>query len=337
MTYLPEKVKALMLLSVILVFVFTGLVADDRASGYAIYGPIRINTILPPLYSSPSGEYTEPLAVSLQSGAGTNARIRYTVDGSNPTRNSGILYTAPVEITQTTVLKSLVYLNNVYGSESPVAVQTYLIGQPSIPYLTISIENVSDAAPIDTVELVLSSGTPIIKQSIGNSAIFSDLDLSGKLTNSVKITRLNLISGDGSLIGHMKFEYTISDYQNALKYELQLFVHDEHIPYSSLSGGTWEYYSSADERMVSMLVKPPSINPQRTPMLLVHGVGGAFPAFGRTFIKQLNGNPNTTADDINDIWEFYYPYDQQIELSALLLGNAIQWVRPHYPSNPNPK
>lgn len=324
---------------ILLVYMVSVLVAD-RASGYATYGPIRISTITPPTFSLPEGSYSGTQSIVLSSSAGANARIRYTINGGEPTYNSGILYTGPISINQTSTIKAISYINGVHWSVSPVKSQTYAFSTFFPPLLTFSIDNSSGAEPVTSVQLklnVLGSAitSAITKEVTDNMVTFNHLDLIG-LVPFVKISSVSLIGSSGSMIGHMKFEYTRADYVSSNKYNVQLFIHDEHIPFSPGNGGNWEYYSQ-NERMVSMLIKPPTVNPQRQPMMLVHGVGGAFPAFGRKFIKQLNGNPNTTADDTNDIWEFYYPYDQQIEYSAPLLGSAIQFIRQYYPGNPNPQ
>ena len=54
-------------------------------------------TVLNPEINISGGEYTEPQTIELTCGT-ENAQIYYTLDGSDPTSNKGILYTAPIVI-----------------------------------------------------------------------------------------------------------------------------------------------------------------------------------------------------------------------------------------------
>ncbi|HBI85670.1 MAG TPA: hypothetical protein DDX71_05210 [Ruminococcus sp.] len=59
-----------------------------------------------PEYSRKSGNYGKPQTVEL-STVTEDAVIYYTTDGSVPTAENGILYTAPIEITETTYLRAI--------------------------------------------------------------------------------------------------------------------------------------------------------------------------------------------------------------------------------------
>ncbi|WP_340107043.1 Ser-Thr-rich GPI-anchored membrane family protein [Rhodohalobacter sp. 8-1] len=89
---------------------------------------------------------------------------------------------------------------------------------------------------------------------------------------------------------------------------------------------SWDYYSSTDEVMVSMLVAPDkfqlnqSIEPSADPILGVHGVSGFYPYWGSNIISEINGEDNY------HFWQFYYPYDQPIKKSGILLGEALNYL-----------
>ena len=86
-------------------------------------------------FSSDRGFYDAPIAVEITS-ATPGAQIRYTTDGSDPTPGSGTLYSAPVNITTTTVLKAIAYKQGLIPTN--VDAQTYVflddvLQQPDAP------------------------------------------------------------------------------------------------------------------------------------------------------------------------------------------------------------
>lgn len=76
-----------------------------------------------PVAEPPAGEYEGTIEVALTTGT-ESAEIHYTTDGSNPTIDSPI-YTGPVSISSTTILKAIATKEN-YGN-SKVLVQAYVI------------------------------------------------------------------------------------------------------------------------------------------------------------------------------------------------------------------
>lgn len=140
------------------------------------------------------------------------------------------------------------------------------------------------------------------------------------LADGFNITSINLVSKDYALIGHIDFAYTMDNLSAGQKITGDLIIGPVHVPGEPL----WEYYADG-EHMVSLLIQPEEILPGRKPLVLVHGIGGSYPYFSEPFISQLNANPDR--GDMFDIWQFYYPYDQQIEQSAPLLGEALEIVQ----------
>ncbi|MGN6507714.1 MAG: CotH kinase family protein, partial [Tepidisphaeraceae bacterium] len=71
----------------------------------------------------PRGLYDAPLRVAIAASApGTS--IRYTTDGSMPTLTSGRPYTAPIDVTTTTVVHAIGFQSN--GAATPLASHTYI-------------------------------------------------------------------------------------------------------------------------------------------------------------------------------------------------------------------
>ena len=84
------------------------------------------------VFESQRGFYNAAFNLNLLSTV-PSASIRYTTDGSKPTANSGTVYTAPISISTTSIIRALAYGA---GQESSVETHTYIfasdvINQPS--------------------------------------------------------------------------------------------------------------------------------------------------------------------------------------------------------------
>lgn len=86
------------------------------------------------------------------------------------------------------------------------------------------------------------------------------------------------------------------------------------------NGNGWKYYTSADQRVISILVPPNksfnSINLHKSPLLLVHGINSVYPSWNTLADKFIDDNEY-------DVWQFYYPHDQKIDASAQQLSKSI--------------
>jgi hypothetical protein len=86
-------------------------------------------------FSVDRGFFSDPFDTSIVTDT-PNAEIYFTLDGSEPTEQSGTLYTAPVTVTTTTTLRAAAYLENYLPSN--IDTQTYLfledvVSQPNDP------------------------------------------------------------------------------------------------------------------------------------------------------------------------------------------------------------
>jgi hypothetical protein len=70
-----------------------------------IYTQAQSPTLPPPVFSHQRGFYEHPFAVEITSEI-AGVQIYYTTDGSEPGENNGSLYSAPVEITTTTIVRA---------------------------------------------------------------------------------------------------------------------------------------------------------------------------------------------------------------------------------------
>jgi hypothetical protein len=86
------------------------------SSFYTINGMVAA-----PIFSVSEGVYTNTQLVTIACSI-PEASIRYTIDGTNPTKTSGILYSSEIIIKTTTTLKAIAYKDNWLDSEVATAV-----------------------------------------------------------------------------------------------------------------------------------------------------------------------------------------------------------------------
>ncbi|HXT21032.1 MAG TPA: DUF1800 family protein, partial [Thermoanaerobaculia bacterium] len=95
----------------------------------SIAAPAKLFTGTPTFNPAP-GTYVAPRTVSIAS-ATAGARIRYTLDGSAPTRNRGTLYAGPITLNATVTLRAIAFAPN--RKASVVQSGLYTITQPPPP------------------------------------------------------------------------------------------------------------------------------------------------------------------------------------------------------------
>ncbi len=91
----------------------------------------------PPKFSLKEGFYNSPQILSFED-IGKRDKIYYTLDGSNPSKNS-LLYSSPIKIDKTTVVRAVRYSENLF--ESKIVTKTYFIDENStLPVVSLSID-----------------------------------------------------------------------------------------------------------------------------------------------------------------------------------------------------
>ncbi|MBX3014256.1 MAG: CotH kinase family protein [Caldilineaceae bacterium] len=89
-------------------------------------GPVPVqaqSAVLPPVFSVGHGYVNAPFALTLTT-ATAGAQIRYTTDFTTPTANSGTLYTGPIAIDKTTVVRAVAYSAD--ANQSATVTQSYI-------------------------------------------------------------------------------------------------------------------------------------------------------------------------------------------------------------------
>jgi len=134
-------------------------------------------------FSVMRGFYSSAQSVTLATPTG-DANIRYTTDGSVPSETTGTLYTGPVSIPTTTILRTIAYKEGFESSK--IGTQTYLFpievkGQSDMDSM------ITTRAPYAaTIEDDLSNNLPILSLVVddddffGPSGIYENPELSGR-------------------------------------------------------------------------------------------------------------------------------------------------------------
>ncbi|MCF7912727.1 MAG: S8 family serine peptidase [Candidatus Cloacimonetes bacterium] len=308
------------------------------------------------IYPAP-GNYEEDIWVKINC-ADPEVRIFYTQDGSVPNQNHAIPYVdsflvAATGLNERTVINAVGLVERersngeAYYTETSNSTAAYLINFEDIGLLHFLFEDELTGDEVTTIEVdygqfIAGQLIPWIEDQpmffpVQNNQIILTKSMLQNIYSlylhnfNYKIYQLGLYH-ETQFLGHIGFNYTYSDYHSDNKIEAILYINDE----ADTTGyPDWDYFSEG-ERMVSMLIPPgnsfESINTLKKPMLLIHGFSGVYPYWNQNFIDGLNGKFNQGDIDFpGDVWQFYYPYDQQIELSADLLKHALEKVQHEYP------
>ncbi len=119
-----------------------------------------------PKFSHDAGFYSSAIAVSISGTASENETIYYSVDGSEPGTQSYV-YTAPVSIDKTTILKAIIADSDTTILPGFIQYGTYFISENhSLPVISISgslldslAMGLKEARPWGTIEYFDTSGT----------------------------------------------------------------------------------------------------------------------------------------------------------------------------------
>jgi hypothetical protein len=119
-----------------------------------------------PTFSPVGGSYTSGQSVTMTTIT-PNATIRYTTDGTPPSRTSGTVYTAPVSVSATTTLKAIAYATGL--NDSGIFTATYLIsaaaGAPTISpaagsYTSPTAITLTSSTPGASIRYTTDGSTP---------------------------------------------------------------------------------------------------------------------------------------------------------------------------------
>ncbi|OHD05395.1 MAG: hypothetical protein A2Z98_02475 [Spirochaetes bacterium GWB1_27_13] len=98
----------------------------------------NVEKVASPTFSPLGGTYNSTQTVSL-STATANAKIKYTIDGNDPSKTSGTLYTAAISVATSQTVKAIAYMEDDSLLPSDISYQTYTIQLPG--YLKVDEAN----------------------------------------------------------------------------------------------------------------------------------------------------------------------------------------------------
>ena len=89
------------------------------------------------LFSHDEGIYPDPIALVFENSKNVG-EIRYTRDGSEPSRSSDV-YSEPVQLTKNTVIRAQIFIDQ--AAQQPIFTRTYLIDEtPHLPVLSLATD-----------------------------------------------------------------------------------------------------------------------------------------------------------------------------------------------------
>lgn len=133
-----------------------------------------------------SARYAAPVALTLdvadaRSGVGT---VRYTTDGSMPSRTNGALYTGPLTLPLTTTVKAIAY--DRVGNESLVETVQVSIGIEPDP-VPLALSPVLDDARSVTTTVTAAEGGSVVTEGADGTLYILSIP-SGAIANDVEVT-----------------------------------------------------------------------------------------------------------------------------------------------------
>lgn len=190
--------------------------------------------VAPPTFSVPRGFYTAPQSVALTS-ATPGATIRYSTNGSRPTETQGLLYTAPIAINATTVLRAAAFRPG--AAPTPVDTHTYIFPETlaNQPGLLSSITGSAVYRPqlpaaftdIPSISLTLPN-TSAINQEVEVETAVEWLDSAHPLEQTKVDAAIGLYGGAYTDFAKKSFRLYFRSAYGSAKLAAPLFAGHEH-------------------------------------------------------------------------------------------------------------
>jgi hypothetical protein len=157
------------------------------------YSQVISNVTSNPMFSPSEGTYNGPQQITLSSTP-SDATIRYTIDGSNPTETVGTIYSGPFQVSTNTTIKAVAYKTGwitsqvISGSYTITTPQTFQIGDigPAGGLIFYKSNNVYyEAAPYDQSSgITWWNGTSILAGTVGAYGIDFGKSNTQKIVNT---------------------------------------------------------------------------------------------------------------------------------------------------------
>ena len=183
---------------------YVRVLSDAKGEGYSIFSRIEVYGMkgfpaqpespqdISPVYAShESGNYAESILVSLRT-LQDGVSIYYTLNGSFPTKQNGTLYTEPVLISQSSMLRAAAVYGDIVGE---VRDYTYILSQPVVR----DGENVAQNATVTAKSMDFDKEIQIMKFDANQNCPAEPESSSLVVDNSTDPIGSSTILSDGSL------------------------------------------------------------------------------------------------------------------------------------------
>lgn len=183
---------------------YVRVLSDAKGEGYSIFSRIEVYGMkefpaqpespqdISPVYAShESGNYAESISVSLRT-LQDGVSIYYTLNGSFPTKQNGTLYTEPVLISQSSMLRTAAVYGDIVGE---VRDYTYILSQPVVR----DGENVAQNATVTAKNMEFDQEIQILKFDTNQNCPAEPESSSLVVDNSTDPIGSSTILSDGSL------------------------------------------------------------------------------------------------------------------------------------------
>jgi uncharacterized protein (DUF1800 family) len=137
-------------------------------NGYFADEAVDHTAVAPPVFTPAPGSYGGSRSVTLLTST-AGAQIRYTTDGSTPTRTTGTLYSGPFLLTSSKTVRAIAYLDGL--ADSPVVAGAYTLGgQPTLLIATITPQTGTETPGSGSASLLVAAdlGSAVLRFNYSN-------------------------------------------------------------------------------------------------------------------------------------------------------------------------
>ncbi|HSY20281.1 MAG TPA: glycosyl hydrolase family 28 protein [Candidatus Acidoferrales bacterium] len=124
--------------------------------------------VSPPHFSPGDGTYSAAQSVAIASGT-PGAAIRYTMDGTTPTPTNGTLYSAPVAISQETILLAVAYADGMTNSAVNTAIYNFPGTSLSLASPPVTQTNVTFAFEAENLPYTTNGAAAVLQNDANTS------------------------------------------------------------------------------------------------------------------------------------------------------------------------
>lgn len=112
-------------------------------------------SVADPVILPEAGTYIDPIQVTISTST-PGATIRFTMDGNDPSETLGVIYTVPINLTETTTIKAIAYKTGMVTSQ--ISTAAYVI-TPSIPVVAAPMYSLPSGTYQAAIDIAISTTT----------------------------------------------------------------------------------------------------------------------------------------------------------------------------------